>query len=79
MHAITLLGARQLRQDYSHYCDRVSIHVVPPLCPLTQSSYDYSRGAELVDTARASTRRWLDGGGLDRTEFPQQLEIHAHA
>ncbi len=78
MHAITLLGARQLRQDFDHYAERVRLRLVPPLCPLAQSSYDYSQGAALVAAARETTRRWLDDGGLDRDGFPQALQPHAH-
>jgi NTE family protein len=78
MHAINLLGARQLRQDFAHYSDRVALRLVPPLCPLRHSSYDYSRGAALIDAARDSTRRWLDQGGLDQGMFPHQLMIHSH-
>jgi NTE family protein len=78
MHAITLLGARQLRQDFARYRENARLHLVPPLCPLAQSSYDYSHGASLIAAARESTRRWLDGGGLDRSEFPSQLEMHVH-
>jgi NTE family protein len=78
MHAINLLGARQLRQDFAHYADRLALRLVPPLCPLRHSSYDYSRGAVLIDAARASTRRWLDQGGLDRGIFPDQLMVHSH-
>jgi NTE family protein len=79
MHAITLLGARQLRQDFAHYADRVALRLVPPLCPLAHSSYDYSNGAALIDAARDSTRRWLDDGGLANGEFPHQLAVHSHA
>lgn len=78
MHAITLLGARQLRQDFAHFAERVRLHLVPPLCPLAQSSYDYSQGAALIAAARDSTRRWLDGGGLERSEFPHELVVHSH-
>jgi NTE family protein len=78
MHAITLLGARQLRQDFERYCELLAIHVVPPLCPLEQSSYDYSQGAALIARARASTRRWLEAGGLGRCEFPDALAVHSH-
>lgn len=79
MHAITLLGARQLRHDFEHYSQQVPIHVVPPLCPLSQSSYDYSRGAGLIASARVSTRAWIDAGGLDSREFPGALDEHHHA
>ncbi len=72
MHAITLLGARQLRQDYTHYSEKAQ------LCPLAQSSYDYSNGAALFAAARDSTRAWLDEDGLAKAGFPGQLEVHAH-
>lgn len=78
MHAISLLGARQLRQDFEHYSERASLRLVPPLCPMNRSAYDYSHGAELIDAARRSTRAWLDAGGIDNAEFPQQLAIHSH-
>lgn len=78
MHAITLLGARQLRQDFEHYADRVRLRLVPPLCPLNQSSYDYSHGTHMIDAARESTRRWLADGGLDRSGFPPELVVHSH-
>ncbi len=78
MHAITLLGARQLRQDFGYFAERVELRLVPPLCPLAQSSYDYSNGAALVAAARQSTRAWLDGGGLERSGFPESLIVHSH-
>lgn len=78
MHAITLLGARQLRHDFEHYAERVSLRLVPPLCPLSHSSYDYSQGATLIAAARESTRRWLDDGGLNRDGFPHELQVHSH-
>ncbi|MEO7385741.1 MAG: patatin-like phospholipase family protein [Gammaproteobacteria bacterium] len=78
IHSLTLLGARQLRQDYDHYADRVSLRIVPPLCPLDQSSYDYSQGAALIAAARVSTRQWLDGGGLQCGDFPGPLAVHTH-
>ena len=79
MHAITLLGARQLRQDHEHYSALADIHVVPPLCPLSQSAYDYSRGAELIEAGRQSTRSWIEAGGLHSRGFPGQLVEHQHA
>jgi len=78
MHAITLLGARQLRHDYQHYSDRASLCVVPPLCPLAQSSYDYSNAAALITSARLSTRIWLESGGLTNSGFPDPLVPHTH-
>jgi len=78
MHAFSLLGARQLRSDFANFADRVELRLVPPLCPLSQSPYDYSQGAALIAASRQSTRRWLDGGGLERAEFPGELAVHTH-
>ena len=79
MHAITLLGAGQLRRDFEHYHGSVDIHVVPPLCPLSQSCYDYSRGSDLFARGRLSTRAWIAGGGLQSVSFPGELMEHHHA
>lgn len=78
MHAITLLGAGQLRRDYEHYSRSLVMRIAPPLCPLRQSSYDYSNGAALIAQARASTRDWIHGGGLDCGDFPDKLTVHSH-
>ena len=78
IHAITLLGARQLRDDFERYAERVTLRLVPPLCPLHTSSYDYSQGGALIDAARIATRNWLETGGLDQGGFPPQLLAHSH-
>jgi NTE family protein len=78
MHAITLLGARQLRQDYERYAQQATIRIVPPLCPLDWSSYDYSGGVQLIERARASTRQWIESGGLAEDVFPAPLTEHSH-
>jgi NTE family protein len=79
MHAITLMGARQLRLDFEHFSRSMALRIAPPICPLIQSSYDYSNGAALIARAREVTRAWIDGGGLDCGDFPNQLTIHSHA
>jgi len=78
MHAITLLGARQLQQDFARYSASTPIHIVPPLCPVGHSSYDYAHAAALIERGKLSTRAWLEAGGLGRIEFPGPLEVHSH-
>jgi NTE family protein len=78
MHAFSLIGARQLRSDFASFGDRAELRLVPPLCPLSQSPYDYSQGAQLIAAARQTTRRWLDSGGLDNAQFPAELVVHVH-
>lgn len=76
LHAITLLTARQLVTDLERYCAEVEIVTVPPLCPLTVSPYDFSRGGELIEQAAAQTRRWLDQGGIGKHRIPGALRPH---
>lgn len=78
MHAVSLLGARQLRQDCEHFGGRLALRFVPPLCPLHYSPYDYSNGALLIEAARESTRRWLGEGGLECPDLPGAMLVHTH-
>ena len=59
IHAMNLMGARQLRCDYDRFSSHAVIHIVPPAA-VKCASYDYSHGRELIDRARESTRLWLD-------------------
>jgi len=77
MHALSLLLARQLVQDADRLAHgAVELRIVPSLCPLDISPYDYSAAAVLIARAKAGTRRWLEQGGLDRAGTPVQLREH---
>ncbi|GAC1531257.1 MAG: patatin-like phospholipase family protein [Ramlibacter sp.] len=78
MHALSLLVARQLVQDASRFASTVELRIVPSLCPLECSPYDYSASGRLIERAAATTRRWLGEGGLDRADTPMQLHPHSH-
>jgi NTE family protein len=78
MHALTLVIARQLVRDLEFYSTRVAIYVVPPLCPLDVSPYDYTQCEHLIDRAAETTRAWLDDGGLERQFIPGALREHTH-
>ena len=78
MHALSLLVARQLVHDAERYAAKVELRIVPSLCPLDCSPYDYSAGAMLIDRAELSTRQWLESGGLERDIEPGPLHEHRH-
>lgn len=79
MHAVSLLVARQLVRDAEHYAGQdVELRIVPSLCPLGISPYDFSAASELIDRSRASTERWLDAGGMERVHIPGELIEHSH-
>jgi NTE family protein len=78
LHAITLLIAWQLIRDLDRVPDEIDVCVVPTLCPLLVSPYDFSASRYLMETAADSTRKWLDDGGLSRRWRPGQLHAHSH-
>jgi NTE family protein len=78
MHAVNLLVSRQLVRDIGYYADRADICVVPTICPLEASSYDYSVGASLIDRAAECTRAWIKAGGLRSSGAPPMLHEHTH-
>ncbi len=79
MHAISLLVSRQLAHDAERFADSgIDLHIVPSLCPLETSPYDYSAAPNLISQARECTRLWLESGGLDRTGVPGALREHHH-
>ncbi len=79
LHSLNLLVARQLVNDIEHFAQHVRLRVVPTLCPLEPSSYDYSSCATLIERANDSTREWIQQGGLQRTStVPGPLREHGH-
>lgn len=78
LHALSLLVARQLVSDLERFASSAQLFVVPPLCPLEVSSYDYSACQTLIFRAKDSTRSWLDGGGLQQPAIPAPLREHRH-
>ncbi len=79
LHALNLLIVNQLLADLERLAGRTEVVVVPPLCPLPVSSYDFSHTGELIDRAAGSTAEWLTEGGLQRHEIPELLRPHHHA
>lgn len=78
LHALSLVVARQLVHDIERFGSQVRIRVVPALCPLEVSSYNYGHCAALIERASATTRMWLDGGGLQAAADPGPLVFHTH-
>ncbi|CAG9167665.1 hypothetical protein LMG23992_00872 [Cupriavidus laharis] len=77
-NALSLLVARQLVHDLQHWSSYAHISVVPPLCPLDISPYDYSRCGELIDRAAGTTAQWLAHNGLESQNVPGALHPHTH-
>jgi NTE family protein len=78
LHALNILIVNQLVADLERVGDGVEIAVVPPLCPLSVSAYDFSHSGDLIDRAAASAEEWLRRDGLGRREIPPSLRPHRH-
>jgi NTE family protein len=78
LHALTLLIARQLVNDLESLGPDIEYYVIPPLCPLVGSPYDFSRTADHIDRAIRSTDAWLAQNGLTKREIPHELRPHDH-
>jgi NTE family protein len=78
LHALTLLIARQLVSDLENLAPDIEYFVVPPLCPLVGSPYDFSRTSDHIERAIRNTGEWLDKGGLMTTRIPGEIRPHSH-
>ena len=79
LHALTLLTARQLVAELEGLSPDIEYVVVPPLCPMVGSPYDFSRTGEHIDRAIESTGEWLTQGGLERHGvIPHEAQLHGH-
>jgi NTE family protein len=78
LHALTLLIARQLVNELENLGPDIEYYVIPPLCPLVGSPYDFSRTADHIDRAIGSTDAWLEQDGLAKREIPHELRPHDH-
>src|SRR5271163_3915890 len=70
LHALTLLIARQLVSELEGLPPEIEYFVVPPLCPLVGSPYDFSATAEHIERGIQSTDAWLASNGLERSGIP---------
>jgi NTE family protein len=78
LHALTLLIARQLVNELENLGPHIEYYVVPPLCPLVGSPYDFSRTGEHIERAALATDAWLSQNGLEKREIPHELRPHDH-
>ena len=78
LHALTLLIARQLVSELESLDPAIEYFVVPPLCPLVGSPYDFSRTADHIDRAIATTDAWLAQHGLQQGKIPHEMRPHRH-
>ncbi|HWU69366.1 MAG TPA: patatin-like phospholipase family protein [Stenotrophobium sp.] len=77
MHALNVLIMQQLREDSEALEKIVELHIVPPVCPVTVGSHDFSQTRQLIERAEHGTTEWLDAGGLEKSGRAM-LDPHRH-
>jgi NTE family protein len=78
LHALTLMIAWQLMHELEHIPKDIQVHLVPTLCPLAVSPFDFSSSRELIERAARSSQKWIEDGGLTRSAKPEELAPHRH-
>lgn len=78
LHSLTLLIASQLVREIESLDASIDFTIVPPLCPLEGSPYDFSNSADLIDRSYRMTEAWIGSGGLERRVIPGALRAHHH-
>src|ERR1700743_618728 len=78
LHALTLLISRQLVSDLERLGPEIEYAVVPPLCPLVGSPYDFTRTADHIRRAIDATDAWLAHSGLQQSNIPDEMRPHSH-
>jgi NTE family protein len=78
LHAITLMITWQLMHELEVISKEIEVHLVPTLCPLAVSPFDFSASRQLIEQAAESSRKWIESGGLTRRASPRELAPHRH-
>jgi NTE family protein len=78
LHALTQLIEQRLIDDIVELAGRVSIKVLPPLCPLKVSAADFGHAAELISRSHDAATRWIAKGATSLPAQERFLSLHAH-
>ena len=68
----------QLVSELEGLAADIDFFVVPPLCPLVGSPYDFTRSADHIQRAIQTTDAWLAQDGLGRSGIPAEMRPHSH-
>lgn len=78
LHALTLMINWQLIYELERLPREIEVHLVPTLCPLAVSPFDFTASRELIERAVRSSEEWIAAGGLERRASPGELAPHRH-
>lgn len=65
LQSLNIATSHRLVGDIEAYGKDCDIIVLPPLCPLDVSVFNFSRTSELIERAEANIHQWMALGGLE--------------
>jgi len=78
LQTLNLAVSSRLKFDMEKYSDSAEIIVLPCLCPLDVSIFNFSRTEELIQRSEKNVGQWIKDGGLDGKGNPEILRPHYH-
>lgn len=78
MQALTLLIEQRLVIDVAAFSGPAAMRLLPPLCPVSVSSTDFTHAGALIERARRATGEWIDSGGPSLPAPSRFLSLHHH-
>jgi NTE family protein len=78
LHAITLMITWQLMHELEAIAGEMDVHLLPTLCPLAISPFDFSASRQLIERAAEASAKWIEAGGLSQRASPLELAPHRH-
>ncbi len=78
LQTLNLAVSHRLKSDMEKYGDSSEIIVLPCLCPLDISIFNFSRTDELIARSEKNITQWIQNGGMERKSDPEILRPHYH-
>jgi len=78
LQTISISISHRLALDIEKFRSVVDIVLVPVLCPLDVSMFNFSKTRELIDQAEDNTMRWIENNGLKGGKDIDRLKPHSH-
>ena len=78
LQTLNLAVSHRLKFDMERHLDSIEIIVLPVLCPLDVSIFNFSRTEELIARSEKNVTQWIHSGGMDGKGNPEILQPHYH-
>ena len=78
LQTLNLAVSHRLKFDMEKYIHSIEIIVLPVLCPLDVSIFNFSRTEELIHRSEKNVTQWIQNNGMNGAGNPEFLRPHYH-